>query len=109
MDPELKRMLVKQINVRSPSSYTAAGDQVLSAAVPMPAHVELVKSVGAESAGKESVVHHLVITELELRRDDFVWMPGDDPLDLNLRKAPTSVDVFFDPETGLVDHYETTI
>lgn len=108
MDTELQKMLVKTINIRVPS-YSAAGDQTLGTAVPMAAHVELVKTTAAMQAGKESVVRHVIVTMDEIRRDDRVWMPGDDSSDINLGKLPVTVQTFFDPETGLVDHYETTV
>ena len=109
MDFELDRMLVKTVNMRRPTSYTSGGTEVLDAAVSIVAYVEILRSQVQASPGTEQVVRHVVVTEIEVRPDDRIWLPGLDPNNLELGKKPQSIAVFNDPETGNVDHYEVVL
>lgn len=111
MDLELDKMLVKTVNVRSPSGagFTPGGTPILAAAVPMAAYVET--KLGTESApgGTAKNVSHMVVTITEIRQDDLVWLPGLDPTNLNLGKRPLAINVYNDPDTGNIDHWEVTL
>src|SRR4051812_28625091 len=110
MDFDLQRMLVKTINIKHVTDESSGGDESLTAAIPMLAHVENVLAVGQEQGGTESTMNHLVITKDPIIQDDRIWLPGDDPSDVNLGKHPLGpVRIFYDPFDGSVDHYEVTL
>lgn len=109
MDPALRAMLLKTINVRTVTAYTPSGDETLSVAVAIPAYVEVKKSdAGMGAVGREAQVQHVVITETAITMDQRVWLPGDDPGTVEFGKKPMAIDVFNDV-LGNVDHYEVTL
>lgn len=109
MDPALRAMLLKTVNVRTVTAYTADGNETLAAAVAVPAYVEVKKSdSGFGSIGREAQVQHVVITEMAITMDQRVWLPGDDPTSIDLGKKPMAIDVFNDV-LGNIDHYEVTL
>jgi hypothetical protein len=106
MDPELEAMLIQTIKVRSPTAYTSGGNETLDTARDVAAYVEIKTRESGIAGGTQKDLFHFVVTKESITEDDRVWLPGADSTNTNLGKTPMGVKTYFNPETGVVDHYE---
>jgi hypothetical protein len=108
MDACLKDRLVQTIGRGRVSGYSTSGTPSGTSITDVKAYVEVKTGFVAGPNGSEKRTTHLVITEAEVQLDDDIWLPGLSRTDSNRRK-PAQVDVFYDTDTGAVDHYEVRL
>jgi hypothetical protein len=108
MDESLRATLVKTINVASVTAYTAGGNETLGAPVALAAHVENTDEVITAENGTQLSPSHLLILDTAIGLDARVWMPGEVPASTPGKK-PMAVRAFYDPDTGVTDHWEVLL
>jgi hypothetical protein len=107
MDPEVRKRLRQTITVRSSTSYTDAGNEVLGVARSIPCYIETHVENVTGPGGTERKWMTLVITELAVDEHDRVYLPGEDATDDHAGARPDRVVAFTDPIVdNAVDHYE---
>lgn len=101
----IDHLLTETISVRRVSGFSSGGDPTRATAVTMPARVQRVVSQGAPPAqGYDDVGGEIVFTTSELLVGDLVFLPEDDPTNLNTGRRVKNVTrhVALD---GTVTHY----
>ena len=108
MDPCLKEMLIQTINVKSVTGYSATGGTpTMSAATEVAAYVEQKEDLISTASGQQVATTHFIVTEVEIKKSDRVWLPGEDPDEAFPGREPAKVLKYYDPYTAnTVDHYE---
>lgn len=108
MDPQLKAQCQQTIYVAQFSARDSFGDQTFGAPVAMLARVEAETQESDSPDGESRQSRFRVVTELEVRASDRVWLPGDDPTDGTLGREPMEIQGVPD-ERGNTDHYELLV
>jgi hypothetical protein len=107
MDPEVRKRLRQTITVRSSTSYTDAGNEVLGEPRSIPAHIETHVENVTGPGGTERRWMTLVITELAVDEHERVYLPGEDVTDAHAGARPDRVVALPDPFVDdAIDHYE---
>lgn len=108
MNPCLRERLVQTIGVGSITGYTVSGTPIAATVRDVKAYVEVKTAFSTGPGGSDKNTTHVLITEEAIKLDDDIYLPGVARTSANRRK-PASVDAFYDPFTGAVDHYEVKL
>ncbi len=119
MDAGLLIMLVHTVGVRrldTVAAYTADGAPIYQAAVEVRAFVERKRMRDSHPDGTFALkTATVVITEVEVSKDDLVFLHGVDRTNTDLGKSPTDVVVHYEPDrrdgsgNPIVSHYEVVL
>ncbi len=108
MNPCLRERLVQTIGVGSVTGYTSSGTPIAATVRDVKAYIEIKSAFASAPGGTDKSTTHVIITEEAIRLDDDIYLPGVARTSANRRK-PASVDAFYDPFTGAIDHYEVKL
>lgn len=77
--------------------------------VPYPCRSEPTNKLVRDANGVQVVAEAVLQTEAEVKPEDLVWLPGEDPTDVGASRKPLAVAPRPALLTGVIDHYEVTV
>lgn len=110
MEPCLRALLTSVVTIKSVTSYSESGNEVLGVARELRAYVERsTEIVRHPSGGTERQTKTVLVTEIPISPDDRIWLEGEDSNDPTFSRRASEVTVMKHPVTGLIDHYEVML
>ena len=119
MDVDLRQLLTSTIVVRRAQAVGRYMEGLsFGDAVPFPAYVEHKQRRSMDGAGTVVETYSVVVLDVAdvaastlstITRDDFFWVGDIDFDNMDKGKKPSNINVFRDPETTLISHYEVTV
>lgn len=107
MDPTLRKQLRQTIYVATFTSVDGGNTPTYGTPAAVSARVVPTNGISTNAEGEEVVTTHQIVTAVEIKASDRIWLPGDATTTANARQ-PVSVTKGVD-EFGNNDHWETSL
>tara|TARA_R100000664_G_C2756562_1_gene144492 strand:- start:3112 stop:3441 length:330 start_codon:yes stop_codon:yes gene_type:complete len=107
-DPQLVKQFKQKMSYAVPTGVGTDGELVYARPRTMQARVEPVDRSRELNRGTQLGTTYRIYTEVEIKMDYRVWLPGDSSLNARLARRPKYVLELVD-EFGIVDHYEVDV